>query len=104
MTSISKEGLDIQALVSHDLLPEAGLDKQGCYEATWTAFGEVTRHGGVSSIVEAAPVPHGGNGAAEALRGSQVKRHHQIETCGNTGDSNKLRLEPGYLHHDDMNL
>ena len=42
MTSISKEGLDIQALVSHDLLPEAGLDKKGCYEATWTAFGEVT--------------------------------------------------------------
>lgn len=55
-------------------------------------------------MVEAAPVPHGGNGAAEALQGSQVKRNRQIETCGNTGDSNKLRLEPGYLHHDDMNL
>lgn len=54
--------------------------------------------------MEAASVPHGGNGAAEALQGSQVKRDHQIETCGNTGDSNKLRLEPGYLHHDDMNL
>lgn len=55
-------------------------------------------------MVEAAPVPHSGNGAAEALRGSQVKRNRQIETCGNTGDSNKLCLEPGYLHHDDMNL
>lgn len=55
-------------------------------------------------MVEAAPAPHGGNGAAEALRGSQVKRDHQVETCGNTGDSNKLHLEPGYLHHDDINL
>lgn len=64
----------------------------------------MTAHGGVSSTVEAAPVPHGGNGAAEALGGSQVKRNHQIETRGSTGDSNKLRLEPGYLHHDDLNL
>ena len=69
-----------------------------------TTFWEVTPHGGVSSMVEAAPVPHGGNGAAEALRGSQVKRDHQIETCGNTGDSNKLHLEPGCLPHDDINL
>lgn len=55
-------------------------------------------------MVEAAPALHGGNGAAEALRGSQVKRDHQVETCGNTGDSNKLHLEPEYLHHDDINL